>query len=78
MERRDFLKKSLLAGLTTGAVLSMGKFGKLYSAGNLANIENAENAGAYDLVAVKDMVERMENGIKIVPAQSRFSIKLNC
>ena len=53
MERRDFLKKSLLAGLTTGAVLSMGKFGKLYSAGNLANIGNAENAGAYDLVAVK-------------------------
>jgi len=53
MERRDFLKKSLLAGLTTGAVLSMGKFGKLYSAGNLANIANHENAGAYDLVAVK-------------------------
>ena len=43
MERRDFLKKSLLAGLTTGAVLSMGKFGKIYSAGNLANIGNAEN-----------------------------------
>jgi len=31
----------------------MGKFGKLYSAGNLASIANNENAGAYDLVAVK-------------------------
>ncbi len=50
MERRDFLKKSFVAGLTTGAMLSMGKFGKL-NAANEGVL--AENALPFDLVAVK-------------------------
>ena len=55
MERRDFLKKSVFAGLTTGALFSIGGLNKLSAKGNNFREfdENEENASPYDLVAVK-------------------------
>jgi len=50
MKRRDFLKKSVLAGITAGAALTVGKIENLY-ANNTKGIDN--NAGDFDLVAVK-------------------------
>ena len=47
MKRRDFLKKSIGAGLFTGSLLSMGSYGKIF-----ANTVN-NSAANYDLVAIK-------------------------
>ncbi|MBS3806754.1 MAG: DUF362 domain-containing protein [Bacteroidales bacterium] len=47
MKRRDFIKKSIGAGLFTGSLLSMGSYGKVF-----ANTVN-NSAANYDLVAIK-------------------------
>ncbi len=48
MDRRDFLKKSIGAGLTAGAAIAFGDFNKLYAeSGSLLNDK------PYDLVAVR-------------------------
>jgi len=47
MKRRDFIKKSIGAGVFTGSLLSMGNYGKIF-----ANTVN-NSAANYDLVAIK-------------------------
>ncbi len=47
MKRRDFIRKSISAGILTGTALSFGGYGKIF-----ANTVNS--ALPYDLVAVKD------------------------
>jgi len=48
MKRRDFLKKSLGAGLFAGSLITLGGYGKIF-----ANTTN-NSALPYDLIAVKD------------------------
>src|SRR6056297_3978579 len=47
MKRRDFIKKSIGAGLFTGSLLSMGGYGKIF-----ANTTNNSQVN-YDLVAIR-------------------------
>ena len=47
MKRRDFIWKSINAGLFTGAALSLGGFGKIFA-------NTVHSSLPYDLVAVKD------------------------
>ena len=48
MKRRDFLKKSIGAGIFTGSLLTLGGYGKIF-----ANTTNNDSL-PYDLIAVKD------------------------
>lgn len=48
MKRRDFITKSISAGILTGAAFTFGKFGKVF-----AESPKASPNAAYDLVAVK-------------------------
>jgi uncharacterized protein (DUF362 family) len=52
MDRRDFFKKSLLAGIAAGAAVTVGDFGKVF-AGKVSPPPSG-GTGPYDLVAVKD------------------------
>ena len=51
MDRREFIKKSIAAGLTAGAAISTGSIAKLF--GKTPGTA-AYTAGNYDLVAVKN------------------------
>jgi uncharacterized protein (DUF362 family) len=53
MDRREFFKKSILAGVAAGAALTLGDFNKVF-AGKLPPAGSANPTGSYDLVAVKD------------------------
>ena len=52
MDRRDFFKKSLLAGIAAGAAVTVGDFSKVF-AGKVPPPPSG-GTGPYDLVAVKD------------------------
>lgn len=47
MKRRDFIRKSVSAGILAGAALSFGKYGKIFAS-------TVNTSLPYDLVAVKD------------------------
>jgi len=82
MDRRDFFKKSLLAGIAAGAAMSIGDFSKVI-AGKFTppNTEPASNSnpgsattGIYDLVAVKDgePVQMFDKGIESLGGMRNF------
>jgi len=52
MDRRDFFKKSLLAGIAAGAAVTVGDFSKVFA----GKVPSPPSGGTvpYDLVAVKD------------------------
>ena len=53
MDRREFFKKGILAGVAAGAAVTLGDFGKVFA--GKSNVPGPSSGPApYDLVAVKD------------------------
>jgi uncharacterized protein (DUF362 family) len=80
MDRRDFFKKSILAGVAAGAAMALGNIGKVI-AGKIPPPDSSPNPdsnpgapGPYDLVAVKDgePVQMFDKAIESLGGMKNF------
>ena len=70
MDRREFFKKSILAGVAAGAAMTIGDFGKIIA----GKIPSPGAPGPYDLVAVKDgePVQMFDKAIESLGGMKNF------
>jgi uncharacterized protein (DUF362 family) len=74
MDRRDFFKRSILAGVAAGTALALGDFNKVIAGKTLPPEPSFPNPGPYDLVAVKDgePVQMFDRAIESLGGMKNF------